>query len=53
MAKGKPGLRVNIRQNEPIVFTAQAETTIVIWPDRRGTVRIRATKRLKFQRKVK
>jgi hypothetical protein len=46
----KPGLKINTTKEEPLIFTTQAgeETTVAIWRERRGQLRIRATRRLRF-----
>ena len=46
----KPGLKVNTTKDQPLIFTTQAgeETTVAIWRERRGQLRIRATRRLRF-----
>lgn len=47
----KPGIKVNTTKGKPLIFTVQPSTepvTIAIWGERKGQLRIRATKRLTF-----
>jgi hypothetical protein len=48
--KKKPGLKVNTIKDKPLIFTIAAgdETTVAIWRERRGQLRIRSTRRLRF-----